>query len=257
MFGKWRSKEVLGAVAVAGLMVLLPGGASGQKNEATTEKEAKQEAQLKADDISDLLLAYRLVELGRNKDKPAPEALIAAGSIYLRLSKVKMGTIAEKPTIQVDKKDDTGGPVDMVIDEAPDLEKEANLLFDEAEFMAKKEKTDAAPLINLVKNRGERGTLHGPKTVSRAIGPFQTQTFRLNYVPFRPAALGFKASVPMHVEVMRTDKAANVWYVTTGMHGGFNQVVGINGFPPGSAVPVRVIIQNMTQAHARYTLFTN
>src|SRR6516164_5837702 len=124
----------LAAVLLAagwGLAALQGVAGEGKKKPGGGEPAAGPAADPKGRDIADLMLAYRLVEIGRDKKNPAPEALITAAGLFRKLAKG-----ADKGAKLVDE-----------TAKAPDLQAKADELFDEAEALGAKLKLNLAPLI--------------------------------------------------------------------------------------------------------------
>src|SRR5262245_4894310 len=88
---------VAAALLAAGWgLAVLPADAGGGKKGGGGEPAADQKGQ----DIGDLVLAYRLVEIGRDKKNPSPEALVTAAGLFRKLAKVSMPAINDQPTIE-------------------------------------------------------------------------------------------------------------------------------------------------------------
>src|ERR1700693_3214019 len=89
-------------VALACVLAPLPGGADAQKPKKPDPDKEEKEA--RDNDMKDLVIAYRLKELGQDKTSPSPASLIAAATIFRQLSKFPQGeTFKEKPTIEIVK----------------------------------------------------------------------------------------------------------------------------------------------------------
>jgi len=246
-------------LAAAGLCLtaLLPAVSEAQKDkkkraEATDEKQADDP---KDRYITDLMLAYRLVEIGlQDEKKPAPEALIAAAGIMRRLAKVPLAPLESKVSVE----DAKGGKEQKAAEvaKAPDLEAEAKDLMETARGQAAKLELNLDPLIKAVENRANtRDLVGGPRQISRSIGGGQTHVHHVEAIGQRPMRFAFHASIPLRLTVVRSDNdnpygagiVANAQTVFTPGPG----KDGSNRFP------VTIRIHNVTGRSENYQLFIN
>jgi hypothetical protein len=246
----------LAAVLLAagwGLAALQGVAGEGKKKPGGGEPAAGPAADPKGRDIADLMLAYRLVEIGRDKKNPAPEALITAAGLFRKLAKVSMTTITDKPMIEPAEGADKGAKLVDETAKAPDLQAKADELFDEAEALGAKLKLNLAPLIKQTKERvSDRSPVGGPRTVARVIGGKQTHVFRFDIHAHQPTHFGIRASIPLRVSVVRSDNdnpmAAGV--IAIGEH---TWVPGGNISP----VPITIRITNLSTQPAEYQFLLN
>ncbi len=247
--------------AGAVLAVLAPAGVDAGKTKAEirAEKEAEQERaerQKGSDLVSDLVMAYRLADLG-SKEK-SPEMLITAAGILRQLSKAKLNTVTEEPVIENEKGKKTGEDASKTVAKSPSLLDEANALFDEATAMADKQNVKLNELINLVKSRpipdiGFRDVVGGPRSITRNIGRGATHVFNFNFVCGRPCAIGFRASFPMRIQAVRDD-IGHIWIDTITTGGVHNGVPGGN---PSQIARVTIRVTNIANQGGNYTLWVN
>jgi hypothetical protein len=243
-------------VACAGLLALVPASSEAQKDKkpaAGQEPAAKKNADdPKAQYISDLMTAYRLTEIGRTKGRPAPEALLTAAGMLRRLAKVPLGTIDEKSEVDLpDGQKLTDADIEAKV---PNLEEQANDLIEEARAQAAELKLNLEPLIKSIQERPlSRAVVGGPRAIARHIHPHQTHTFHFHFISQMPAAIGFRASHPMRIRVVRTDYN-HVWEDTFTMHGVHH---GVPGGSPGQRAPVRISIHNPSNHRGMFQLFVN
>jgi hypothetical protein len=207
-------------IASLGLLGLSPGDLAAQKDakdaKADPDAGANKSDNRKADDpkdryIADLLTAYRLRELGEDRDNPAPEALIAAARMFRRLSKVQVVAVEAKPEIATDDKDDA--PVDAA-DAPPDLEEQARDLLDQVRVLSLERKLGLDALIKDVEQMPlTRGAVGGPKRIARTIGAGQSHTHHMTIHGEQPWHVGFHASEPMHLTIHHD--GGTTWYTGT------------------------------------------
>lgn len=238
-----------GVVILAALLALgLPEGALAQKKKKSDEQTTPEEQ--KSQVIQDMTTAYRLIEVGRDKNHPAPEALVTAAGLFRKLARVQMEALAEKPTIEVSKDAPAGTQAVDEVDKAPDLDEEAELLFIEAQALGKQLKLDLAPLISQVKSRPTtRAPIGGPRQVHRHIGGNQAQSYHFKLESHRPTYMGFVASFPMRITVVRGDND----HVYTDHMAAVGQYVFANpGDAPRSHVPITIRIHNVSHQKGSY-----
>jgi hypothetical protein len=240
--------------AVGGLLALLPTATqAGKKPKYDPEAEEKKAQE---NYMKDLIMAYRLKELGLDKNTPARAAsLLAAAALFQDLSTVKPGKALEaKPKIEVGEGDKNAKLVDEVLD-APDLAKEAANLLKQAKQLNEADNLHLEALIKQIETpeKKSRHVIGGPKQVARAIGPGQWQTYTLNVVPNAPVNFAFHGSFPMKVTIVRSD-IANPWYddivanLSTTFHPG--------GSPTGH-VPITIRVINVSNQGGTYQMFVN
>jgi hypothetical protein len=233
----------LGAVVVG----LEPGSASAQKAQKDDPETEKRKAdEQKEQYLKDLMTAYRLKELGQDKDNPSPECLIAAARLFKRLSKVQLGKIEEKPEIEADEK---GAKLLDEAAKAPDLEEEARDLLDQARAISSARKLNLDALIKDVEqNTNARATVGGPRHIARKIGPRQTQTFQFTILSKHPWHVGFRATAPLHTWVHHI--GGSTWDEGVAQH--FERT-----FHPLTNCKVDVKIHNPHRHPADFQLFVN
>ncbi len=236
--------------AGVGAMLLAPAAVDAQKKGKKDADESPE--QRNADFISDLMTAHKLAESGR-KEK-APERLITAAGMLRQLSKVKVGAITDEPVVEDEKGKAIEGAKAEVAKE-PSLADEANELFDEAQAMGLQLKVNLDGLIKLAKWRplppGYRDVVGGPRSICRKIRPRQTQVLNFHFVCGRPAAIGFRASFPMRIQVVRDD-IGHIWIdalTTGGVHN------GVPGGNPSQRCRVTFRIINIANQVGEFRLF--
>jgi len=237
---KMRDKLALLAAALM-LTLAMPNSGAAQK-----ELTPEQAADIDAQNINDLVTAYRLVEFGQ-KNK-APEALITAGSLFRKLSTLEMTASAEKPEITTEDDASKDDLVDKV-EPAPDYAAKANELFAQALLMGKDLNLKLAPLINEAKSRKVyRSPVNGPKRIVRAIGPQQKHVYHFKLQALYPTTFGFQSSMPMRVTAVRGSN--------DNLYGGGIGTIGSAtwrpGGQPGEPVSVTIMVKNVTPTQAQY-----
>jgi hypothetical protein len=239
--------------------------AEAQKKDAAKEQEQKAE-ETKAQYINDLMTAYRLADIGRDKDNPAPEALVTAAAILRRLASVKVKSLAEKPEIKNTEGAADAKGADEVVP-PPDLKAEANNLLEGArDAAALANLAYLKPLIKAVEEcedeadaraarQKTRHVFGGPRQVTRLLGPLQSQTYNLKAQPNSPLVFALRATIPVRITIVRPD-VNHVWA---------NDVVPIaqRTCHPGGAtrsnlsVPVIIQITNVSRLKGQYVMFVN
>jgi hypothetical protein len=243
--------------ASLGLALLFPvvGDAGGKKKTKPGGEQADaQKAAAQENYIQDLNVAYRLKEIGMDKSAPAPEALVAAARILRRLAGVPLGTLDVKPTIE--SKDDA--KLDKVND-SPDLLKEAEGLLIEARKRGEAQNLNLDKLIDEVEGSKTRGAFGGPRNINRSIGGNDTHVYHIPFANHLPSCVGFQASIPIRVTVVRSGSDAVV-AVGINTRGVCNwHPSGPNSGSPNTGAPIgyTIRVQNVSSTPATYRLFTN
>jgi hypothetical protein len=224
----------------AAMVGLQPGTASAQKAQKNDPEAEKQKAdEQKEQYLKDLMTAYRLKELGQDKDNPSPECLIAAARLFKRLSKVQLGKIEEKPEIEADEK---GAKLLDEAAKAPDLEEEARAIS-----AARKLNLDTL-IKDVEQNTNARATFGGPRHIARKIGPRQTQTLHFTILGKYPWYVGFRATAPLHIKIHHEGG-------TTWEEGTTHQFE--RAFHPESNCKMVIKIHNPHRHEAVFQLFVN
>ena len=226
---------VLGGFMLTGLPA--PGADEKKPEKGEPEKTAGQV-------IEDAVTAYKMAEFGRKND--APEALVAAASMLRSLKGAKLTPVKEKPKVEGD-----GAAEDVKTKSFGD---EAEDLFEEASTLGLKLKqTHVEALIKAAKARQYRGLIGGAQTIKRTISPKQTQVFNFEFEPNKSGSVGFSASFPMKVTVVRSDNsyviADAVLAQGTAHHTFQTSKTGV--------VPVTVRVQNLSGQAGTFQLFVN
>jgi len=237
---RWLFGVVAAVVALAGA-TMLP---------AAQEKKAAEKSERTADDIiADAVTAYKMADFGR--DHKSPEALVAAASLLRSLQGIKMDAIAEKPTGEDDKT-----PADGQEEKVKSFAEQADELFDEASALGLTLKLAyVEPMIKAARAREyrTRAVVGGPKTIRRGIGPRKTESFHFKFQPNQIGSIGFRASIPMKITVVRSD-TSNV--IADGVVP-VGHVVHHFGNERRGTVPVTVRVQNMSGQKGSFQLFVN
>lgn len=236
-----KSVQKMALLLSAMALVLLPGVGDAQK-----QPGGEREADLAAQNINDLVAAYRLVEIGQTNK--APEALITAASLFRELARVTGSDAEEKPEISADE----GAPKGELLDKevaAPDLAAKADELFAMAALMGKEQKLDLTGLIKQIKSRDvHRSPVGGMKRIVRAIGPQQKHVYRFKLQAVYPTTFGFQSTMPMRVTAVRGSN--------DNLYGGGVGTIGSAtwrpGGSPGEPVSVTIMVKNVTPVQAQY-----
>jgi hypothetical protein len=171
-----------------GLLALAVGTLSAQD----PPKDVIENAERRSKIVENLVAAHRLTAFGKGdlgeasglKDYQSPEALIAAGGIFLRAHKEAGAFDAVDEKGEVDPK----GKV-------PDLTARANDLFQEARNLVKGNKARESEINELIaqaqKVDDKRGAVGKPRTVTRVLAPGASTDVRIGFVPHCPATVGY------------------------------------------------------------------
>lgn len=241
---KMRLEKLAMLLSAAALILLLPTLGDAQKEAKKLTPE--QAADLDAQNINDLVTAYRLVEFGQ-KNK-APEALITAASLFRKLATLEMNAASEKPEISADEDAPKGTLLDKE-EPPPDLAAKANELFAQALLMGNDQKLNLGPLINDAKSRKLfRSPVGGPKQIARMIGAQQKHVFHFNLQAQYPTTFGFRSTMPMRVTAVRGSND-NVY---GGGIGTMGSATWHPGGQPGAPVNVTITVKNVAPIPAQY-----
>jgi hypothetical protein len=155
-------------------------------------KEVVENADRRSKIVENLVAAHRLIAFGKGdlgeasglKDYQSPEALIAAGGIFLRAQKEAGAFEAVDDNGEVDAKGKT-----------PDLTAQAKELFEEARNLVKGNKARESEINELIaqaqKVDDKRGAVGKPRTVTRVLEPGASTELRIGFVPHCPATIGY------------------------------------------------------------------
>jgi hypothetical protein len=206
--------------------------------------------------MKDLIMAYRLKELGLDKNTPARAAsLLAAAALFQDLSKVPAGKAWDvKPKIEIIEGDKNAKLVDEVA-KAPDLAREAADLLKQARELNTKDNLHLDALIKQIEmpEKSSRHTIGGPKQISRSIGGGQAHTYYLHVQPNSPVNFSFHSPFPMRVTVVRSDND-NPWAdgVIANASTTFSPGVSASG-----QVPVTIRVTNVSNQNGNYQILVN
>ncbi len=151
--------------------------------------------------------AAQLIAFGRGElsevtglaGRKCPEAIVAAGGIYLRAHKLT----GSKSTSQgMTVSDDTGNEIAAEGSQSS-FAAEAEALFDEARAMVTKddaEKIEAQ--IKELSNQEVRGAAGGPRTISRTIQSGKTHNIKIEFEGNAPATVAMRSSGGTQFEVI-------------------------------------------------------
>lgn len=241
------SKQWLTAAMV--VVVMTSGSvAFAQTNAEPTDAEKSAEL------VEQLGTAAQLVAFGRGelaeatglKDYKSPEALVAAGAIYLRAHKATGGKL--KPSDA--KVQDADGTTVAEEGQPLSLGEEAEALFDEARAMPLKDNAALETLIKQAQSGESRGATGGPRVINRSIKTGKTHNIEIAFDPKSPASVTMRSSGKTQFEVVG-NKGRVLWH-SKGTWGFYNWHPGNGGL---SNVTVRVI--NGGGPSVSYTVTTN
>ena len=128
----------------------------------------------------------------------SPESLVVAGGMLMRVHKATAGKsneIADAPT------DANGKPIAGKAEKAMSFEDQAKALFAEAETAVAvlNDKSRAAALQAMIARESDpdvRGSLSGPKRVTRVLNPGETHNYKIGFFGGQPAAVAMTSSGP-------------------------------------------------------------
>lgn len=184
----------LWALCLAGLM---SGGLL-----AADPTDAEKSAEL----VEELGTAAQLVAFGRGelgdatglKEFKSPEALVAAGGIYLRAHKACGGKMKKSDA----KVEDEDGKAVEEEGKAPTLEEEAEALFDEARALPTKDSAKIEALIKQAKTATERGAVGGPRAINRVVKTGKVHTLHIPFEANSPATVTMRGTGKTQFEVV-------------------------------------------------------
>lgn len=224
---------------------------AGKPAEPTLEEK---NAAARGDAVGELGKAAGLAEFGR--EVKSPEALALAGGMLLRADKM-FGGKSEKLDVKPAGKD--GKPLpDEKIAPVP-LKEQADALFTEARGMVSKDPAQAKALEALIKRaeafEGEkRGSVGGPRTVTRTLNPGETHTYTIGFVSGQPAAVSMTSTGPAKILFDITHAKGTNLLSVRGLNANYSWV------PVRDRDNVRVhtiTLQNLGARVTTYTLTTN
>lgn len=204
--------------------------------------------------VEELATAAQLVAFGRGeladatglKDFKSPEALVAAGAIYLRAHKATGGKM--KPSDATIE--DADGNAVAEEGKAPSLAEEAEALFDEARALPTKDKAGLEALIKQASTVESRGATGGPKVITRTIKTGKTHNIQIAFDPRSPASVTMRGTGKTKFEVLG-NAGKTLWH-SQGTWGLYNWHPGNGGL---RNITVRVI--NSGGPPVTYTVMTN
>lgn len=217
-------------------------------------KSEPADAEKTAELVSELATAAQLVAFGRGelaeatglKDLKSPEALVAAGAIYLRAHKATGGKL--KP-LEAKVEDDDGQAV-AAEGAAPSLAEDAEALFDEARALATKDQAALEALIKQAMTVESRGATGGPRVITRTIKTGKVHHVDIAFDPHAPASVTMRGTGTTQFEVLG-NKGKVLWH-SKGTWGFYNWHPGNGGL---SNVRIKVI--NGGGPPVAYTITTN
>ncbi len=241
------SKKWLAAAMVA---VLLSSSTVAFTQGTTEATEGEKSADL----VEELATAAQLAAFGRGeladatglKDFKSPEALVAAGAIYLRAHKATGGKIIPSEA----KVMDTDGKAVVEEGQAPNLAEEAEALFDEARALPTKDAAALEALIKQATSVESRGAISGPRVINRKIQTGKTHNIEIAFAPNSPASVTMRSSGKTQFEVIGNG-GKTLWH-SKGTWGFYNWHPGRGGL---KNVTVRVI--NKGGPPVAYNVTTN
>lgn len=219
--------------------------------QATAEKT---DAEKTADLVEELATAAQLTAFGRGelaettglKDLKSPEALVAAGAIYLRAHKATGGKM--KPSDA--KVEDGDGKTVAEEGKAPSLAEDAEALFDEARAMPSKDKAALEALIKQATTIESRGATGGPRVINRTVKSGKVHNIHIAFDANSPASVTMRGTGTTQFEVI--GPAGKVLWHSKGSWGFYNWHTGRGGMKD---ITVKVI--NKGGPPVAYTVTTN
>lgn len=221
----------------------------------TAEKAAeKTESEKTAVLVESLAMAAELAAFGRGeladatglKDFKSPEALVAAGAIYLRAHKAVGGKVKASDA----KVEDSDGKAVAEDAQAPSWADEAEALFDEARALPSKDKAGLEALIKQAQTVTDRGAIGGPRVINRTIKSGKDHTIHIAFEPNSPANVTMRGTGKTQFEVI--GPAGKVLWHSQGTWGFYNWHTGRGGVKD---ITVKVI--NKGGPPVAYTVTTN
>lgn len=217
-------------------------------------KAESTEAEKSADLVEELATAAQLTAFGRGeladstglKDFKSPEALVAAGAIYLRAHKATGGKV--KPSEA--KVEDGDGKAVAEEGAAPSFAEDAEALFDEARALPSKDKAGLEALIKQAKSVESRGATGGPRVINRTIKTGKVHTMHIPFDPNSPASVTMRGTSTTQFEVV--GPAGKVLWHSKGSWGFYNWHTGRGGVKD---ITIKVI--NKGGPPVAYTVTTN
>lgn len=217
-------------------------------------KSDPTEAEKSADLVADLGTAAQLIAFGRGetneatglKDFKSPEALVAAGAIYLRAHKATGGKL--KPSDA--KVQEEGGTAVAEEGTALSFAEEAEALFDEARALPSKDKAGLEALIKQAQSAESRGATGGPRVINRTVKSGKVHQIHIAFDPNSPASVTMRGTGQTQFEVV--GPAGKVLWHSKGTWGFYNWHTGRGGMKD---ITVKVI--NRGGPPVAYTVTTN
>ncbi len=247
---RWVALAVVGAAAA----LLLHTSAAQEAKPPATDEASKKAA--RAGDVELLSGAWRLADFG--KEHKSPEAYLAAADLVLRLKAVTNGDLGEL-NVTPEVQDEKGNPVKgakVETAKAGSLDDMAKEFFEAASGLGLElgMSKEVETLVKAAKARsyleaGKRGARGGPKTRACTIAAHATHAFHIAFDPHSVAAIGFRATAPLRVE-MRTSGSLH-----------FDQRTSVGNYswvPPGKKGQTAAFVVRNPHGHSvQYQLFTN
>jgi hypothetical protein len=217
-------RSLMAAAMLAALTIHSPAAFAQDKAKPTAAENS-------ADLVEDLATAAQLTAFGRGelaeatglKSLKSPEALVAAGAIYLRAHKATGGKV--KPSDA--KVEDGDGKAVAEDGPAPSMAEEAEALFDEARALATKDPAALEALIKEAKAVESRGATGGPRVINRTIKSGHTHTLHIAFDANSPARVTMRRTGKTQFEVVGP-KGAVLWH-SKGNWGFYNFHTGRGG----------------------------
>lgn len=218
--------------------------------------QAKDEeaATKSADLVADLGTAAQLIAFGRGetndvtglKDFKSPEALVAAGAIYLRAHKTTGGKLQPSNA----KIEDGDGQAVAEEGSPASFAHEAEALFDEARAMPTKDKPALEALIKQAQSVESRGATGGPRVINRTVKSGKVHNIHIAFDPNAPASVTMRGTGTTQFEVI--GPGGKVLWHSKGSWGFYNWHTGRGGVKD---ITVKVI--NKGGPPVAYTVTTN
>jgi hypothetical protein len=231
--------------------------AHSRAEEPVKKKEAAKDEISSDKVVAEIAFAGELTALGRGevqKGFQSPEALVLAGGVLLRADASLAGKMDE---LDVKPTDAKGKPVEGDTKASPKLTQVASDLFEEARGMVAGDAARAKGLETLIKQAQTfeaRGTLRGPKNITRTLNGGQTHTYNFTFAGRQQAAVAMTSSGParIHFDLSHTGGASV--FNLKGMNANYSWMPGND---KDGVKHFTVTLTNMGNKPTTYTLTTN
>jgi hypothetical protein len=223
------------------------------------DKKEKSDSEIKAEVVKNLAAAAEMAQIGRDKQAPAPEALIAAASLLRKvdawltsqnLTLEKLDLPVQGGTGQPPADEKKGKKIDAPAEKEKSLKDQAAALFDEARDIGG---PGVVAMIKAARAREykfefkKRGAIGGPKRVTRIVPGNGWHGYTIWFEANKPAVVAVRSNgfVRFRVRLPGTGEVMN----TAAMSSSYSWF-------PRQRMAATVYVQG-TGRNATYTVFTN